>query len=216
VFGAVAYRGDVAAALRDAANGATVPMWTRTITASKDGNNYTVTQVGGSPNVANPGTTTVNVLVVPVIVHIGSTVFDPTAANACITGRLTPLAGFQGSPPVNSVIFDGKSAAGHASLINRVAGGAATYVDAFRRAEYWQTAGGTAYHTGFNVTYGAAQTITAVEVKAMGGGNVISTNCAPLGVLPTNAFEAYVQSTLLPRAIGATDSAAAGFHAAAG
>ncbi len=198
IFGAIPYRGDVAAAADDAARGLTVPLWTQTTTASKDGGTYKDMQVGGSPFGTAPGATAVNILVVPVIVDIGSTVFDPTAANACIPQSLTPLAAFKGSPLVNTVVFDGAGGVGHGALINGTQGGTATFIDAFRRAEYWQAADGTGYHTTFNVTYGATQTISAATVRSFGGGQVITTNCAPLGVLPTGPFQQYVANTLLP------------------
>ncbi len=197
-FAALPYTGDPEAALAASRLGATIPLARIRRLASKDGRLYADTIVGQRPFARRKTTTTIDVLIVPLIVQIGATTFDPTVADACIAGQATPLAAFQGSPLVKPVTFDGGAGAGHAALIDGTDGGAATYIDAFRRAEYWIEVRGTAYHTALKVTTAAPRTISAATVESLGGGAVLGTQCAPLGVLHTAAFHAYVTGTLIP------------------
>ena len=197
-YGAVPFRGDPEAALSDARARTTIPLARIRKFASKDGRVYIDTMVGAGPFAAKKTATAVDVLIVPLIVQIGGTTFDPTSADSCIAGGLTPLAAFEGSPLIMPVTFDGGSGAGHAALINGTDGGSATYIDAFRRAEFWKALQGTAYHTTFNVTTAAAWTISAATVQSLGGGAVLDSDCAPLGVLHTAAFQKYVTQTMIP------------------
>ncbi len=197
-YGAAPFRGDPEAALSQSRARTTIPLAHLTRAASKDGRVYADTIVGRGPFGSNKTATTVNVLIVPLIVQIGGTTFDPTQPDSCISGGLTPLAAFQGSPLIAPVEFDGGSGAGHAALIDGTNGGSATYIDAFRRAEFWKELHGTAYHTTFRVTTLGAWTISAATVQSLGGGAVLDTNCAPLGVLHTAAFQRYVTGTMIP------------------
>jgi hypothetical protein len=196
--GAIPYEGSVADALAAAAAGTTIPMASYSFTATKDGLTYTDVIVGSSPFATKKPTTKINVLIIPVIVEIGSTTFDPTVDDTCIAPNITPLAAFQQSPILQKVVFDGGSGSGHASKINGVNVGKATYPDAFRRAEFWKDVKGTKYHTDFVVTTLSPWTITASEVQSLGGGSVLSSSCAQLGVLPTNSFQLYIQNTVIP------------------
>lgn len=181
-----------------AAAGSTIPMATFKITASKDGLAYTDTIVGASPFAATKATTTVNVVIVPVIVDIGSTAFDPTVIDSCLSASVTPLAAFQQSPVLNKVTFDGGTGAGHAAKMNGVGMGSTTYPDAFRRAEFWARVKGTLYHTAFHVTTAPTWKITASTVNSLGGGRVLTSSCAKLGVLPHAAFRNYIENTVIP------------------
>ncbi len=196
--GAVPWRGDPGTAIAGAEAGTTIPLAKFTQQASKDGRLYADVIVGRSPFWTRKFTVTIPVLVVPLIVRIGSAVFDPTAADPCVPGGATPLAAFLASPLLNDVAFDGGPGAGHAALINGTDGGVTTYVDAFRRAEWWRALRGTAYHTAFKVTVAPAWTISAATVQSLGGGNVLDTQCAPLGVLHTAAFQNYISGTVIP------------------
>src|ERR1700761_4406202 len=71
---ALPYDGSVDDALSDAAAGATIPMSKYSIAAGKDGRTYSGTIVGANPAAATKATTKINVLIVPMIVHIGTTV----------------------------------------------------------------------------------------------------------------------------------------------
>jgi hypothetical protein len=196
--GAIPYQGSIEEVVSDAAAATTIPMATFTQTATKDGKSYTDTIVGASPFGATKTTTTINVVLVPVIVQIGSTTFSPTANDACIVPKMTPLAAFQQSPLLHNVVFDGGAGSGHAATINGVNVGTTTYPDAVRRAEFWSAVTGTSYHTAFHVTTVSPWTITAAEVQSLGGGNVLTSSCAKLGVLPTNSFQSYIQNTVIP------------------
>ena len=197
-YGAAPFHGDSQAALSESRARTTIPLAHFRRIASKDGRAYADTIVGGGPFGSEKTATTVNVVIVPLIVQIGGTTFDPTQSDSCIAGALTPLAAFQGSPLIMPVTFDGGSGVGHAALINGTNGGAATYIDAFRRAEFWKELHGSAYHTTFRVTIAEAWTISAATVQSLGGGAVLNTNCAPLGVLHTGAFQKYVTGTMIP------------------
>ncbi|MBA3810480.1 MAG: hypothetical protein H0X27_02330 [Caulobacteraceae bacterium] len=197
-FGAVPWGGDPAAAVAASAAGTTIRMARFSRQASKDGRVYSAVIVGRSPFNPKRQTVTIPVLVVPLIVQIGATTFDPTAPDACIPGAATPLAAFLASPLIAKATFDGGTGAGHAALIDGTDGGLATYIDAFRRAEWWRHLHRTAYHTAFAVTVAQPWTISAATVASLGGGKVLGTGCAPLGVLRTAAFHAYVTGTLIP------------------
>jgi hypothetical protein len=202
VSAVIPYEGGASDALQSAAAGNTIPLVRYTIAATKDGRTYSGTIVGGSPTGLNQTTTTIDVLVVPLRIDIGGTKFDPTAGDSCISPAMSPLNALLGSPLLKKVKFDGGSGPGHAAKVNGTEGGVTIYNDAFRRAEFWTLIDQLHYHTLFKVTLAKPVTIGAAAVAAMGGGNVLTTDCASLGVLPTNGFETYVESKLLPRVAG--------------
>jgi len=178
-------------------SGNSIPVFSGSFVASKNGTKYQAMIVGGSPFAK--ASTAVNFLIIPLIVQIGSTTFDPTVDDPCIPGAtITPLAAFQQSPDLQPVTFDGGSGTGHAAKMNGVDVGTTTYPDAMRRAEFWSIVKGSNYHTTFKVTTGSPWTITAAEVQQLGGGNVLPTGCASLGVLDTNNFQNYIQNTVVP------------------
>jgi hypothetical protein len=196
--GTIPYDGRIEDALAAAAAGTTIPMASFSSKATKNSVTYTDTIVGTSPFATTKPTTTINVLIIPVIVEIGSTTFDPTVDDSCIGSGITPLSAFQNSPILQNVVFDGGTGSGHAATINGVDVGTTTYPDAFRTAEFWTLVKGTTYHTVFHVTTESPWTISSAEVKSLGGGNVFTTSCADLGVLPTTSFENYIRSTVIP------------------
>ena len=196
--GTLPYEGSAKNALAAAAAGKTIPLASYSFRATKDGLTHKDTIVGSSPFATKKITTTINVLIVPVIVNIGSTIFDPTANDSCIGSNITPLAAFQQSPILQNVVFDGGSGNGHGALMNGVNVGTGTYLDGFRRAEFWTKVTGTNYHTAFHVTTAPTWTISAAEVQNLGGGNVLHSSCAQLGVLPTLSFQNYIQNTVIP------------------
>jgi len=195
---AIPYKGSVADALAASAAGSTIPMTSGKIVAAKDSNTYDVTIVGGNPLAASKTSTTINFLIVPVIVDINATTFDPTASDGCLQHNMSPLMAFVQSPLIQSAAFDGGTTDGHASLVNGVDVGTVTYPDAFRRAEFWSKVAGSNYHTRFKVSAAPAWTITASDVQNMGGGNVLTSGCALVGVLPSAGFENYISNTVIP------------------
>jgi hypothetical protein len=196
--GSIRYGGKVEDALSDAIIGKTIPLASFSLKASKTGLTYKDTVVGGNPFSTTKTTTSINVLIIPVVVEIGSTKFDPTAIDNCVSTTVTPLAAFQQSPILKNVVFDGGTGKGHAAKMNGVGVGTTTYLDAFRRAEFWSKVAGTSYHTTFKVTTAPTWTISASEVQTLGGGNVLSSGCASLGVLPLGSFQSYIQNTVIP------------------
>jgi hypothetical protein len=193
------YRGQVRDVLAAAKAGSTIPLTAVTIPASKGKSSYATTIVGGNPFSKSLGISTVTVVVVPVIVTIGATVFDPTAPDSCIPSGVSALAAFEASPLLNDVAFDGGPGPQHAATMNGVDVGTTTYNDAVRRAEFWSHVGGSNYHLAFNVQIASSFTITAADVKDMGGGVVLTTQCAALGVLPLTQFEGFLSQVVLPQ-----------------
>jgi hypothetical protein len=125
------------------------------VVSSRDGNAYGV-MVGQDPFGGNFTPTTVNAPVIPLIVttnsiadkvsggfvvsrHNGVTTFDPTVAdNACLSApNNVPLTLMQQSPIFQAANFK----IGHTFV------GKTQHVDAFQRGNFWQSVGGTNYHT---------------------------------------------------------------------
>jgi hypothetical protein len=196
-FGMIPFDGKVEDALAASAAGSTIPMATIHFTASKNKKSYSDVIVGADPYTSTT-TTAINVVIVPLIVEIGSTTFNPTAPDSCIAAGVTPLKAFQQSPLLKSVVYDGGLGQGHGATMNGVNVGTTTYNDAFRRAEFWTKLASKTYHTTFKVTTLSPWTISASEVQKLGGGNVLTTNCADLGVLPTTSFQNYIANTVIP------------------
>ncbi len=177
----------------------TIPLSSFSHTASKNGKTYKDTIVGQNPFLKKHTPTTVKILLVPMIIDIGTSVFDSTAPNSC-GGSLgnSDLANFQASPILTPVTFDGGSGAGHAALINGVNMGTQTYNDAHRRAEFLNAIGGplSAYHTNYEVTVTSTQTITAATT--VGHSAIAGSGCSLLGGLDFTFFDNYFRSTVLP------------------
>jgi hypothetical protein len=130
--------------------------FTYTVVSSRDGNTYSGSMVGQDPFGANFTTTSINTVVIPVILITntiavaspngkilttkpGVTVFDPTAADdACLTSpNDVPLTLMEQSPIFQSNAF----------VFGGTAVGDTQYLDAFQRANFWLHVGGTGYHT---------------------------------------------------------------------
>jgi hypothetical protein len=184
----------------------TIPMGSFTFTSPKDSGVYTSVVVGRSPFLRGKTTTPIKVMLVPLIITIGSTTFDPTVTDPCISGAVTSdVAALQNSPIFTNVAFDGGGGVGHASMMNGVNVGTTTYNNAMRRAEFWSAVGGTSYNTTFAVTVHAAVTISASTVtNTIGGGITTGSGCGTLGVLylnpngPGGDIDAYLQNTVIP------------------
>lgn len=199
-FGYIPWTGGTAEdAMAASITGATIPLASFTHTASKDGHSYKDVIVGQNPFLTSHTPKTVKILLVPMVVNIGTHVFDSTVANSC-GGSLghTDLANFQNSPILKHVTFDGGAGAGHAAKVNGVNMGAATYNDTHRRAEFLGAIGGasSAYHTNYAVTVTAAQTITAATTA--GHSTTFGSGCSLLGELDINFFDNYFTTTVLP------------------
>ena len=139
------------------------------------------------------------ILVVPLIVQIGTTTFDPTAADACIPGGATPLAAFLASPLLNSVAFDGGSGVGHAALIDGTDGGVTTFLDAFRRAGNGGSCSAAPPTTPCSSSPSRRRGRSRRRrCRASAAGLSSASRCASLGVLRTAAFQAYITGAVIP------------------
>ena len=178
----------------------TIPLSSLTFKASKDGRTYTDVIVGRSPLSSPRVTTSVNVMIVPLVFNIEVTptaVFSTIVANSCGTSKgHTDIANFVDSPIIKPVTFDGSAAAGHAARMNGFSMGTGTYNDEFRRAEFLSFIGGVGspYHTAFNVTQHAAVGINV----ASSVGTTNGSGCGRFGEVSYTAWDAFVQATLLP------------------
>jgi hypothetical protein len=205
-FGYIPWReGTAKDAMAASIAGTTIPLSSFSHTSSKDHVSYTDVIVGNSPFATTPTATTVNILLVPMVIHIGSTVFDSTVANSC-GGSLghSDLRNFKKSPIFKHVTFDGSAGVGHAALINGVNMGTATYNDTHRRAEFLTAIGGptSLYHTFYNVTVTPTQTITAATTA--GHSTILAgSGCSLLGGLDFTFFVNYFRTTAIP-AVGGT------------
>jgi len=159
----------------------TIPLFNYTF-VGYDGNTYPGTMVGRSPFAHGARTTNVHLILVPLIIKMpdGGT-FDPTAADACASGK-TDLSLVQGSPLLTPTDF----------IMNGVDVGTAQYVDAFQRANFWTnvSATGSRYHTILSpVTVLSAVTVT---VPAGSGQTWAAANfggCGNLGVIDANYWD---------------------------
>jgi hypothetical protein len=108
--------------------GAGLKVFTYHVTSTRQGSKgkkFTGMMVGSDP-FTSKGTTTVTMQIVPVIVDISGTVFDPTKPdNTCAAGK-APLTLFQQSPLVVPANF----------TLNGVNVGKEQYSDAFQRANF--------------------------------------------------------------------------------
>jgi len=187
-------------AVAASAAGTTIPLSSFTFTASKDSANYTDVIVGRDPFTGPYTPINVKILLVPMIIDIGTDVYDSTAPNSC-GGSMgnSDLANFQNSPILTPVAFDGHPGAGHAALINGVnVYGKHTYNDAHRRAEFFNAIGGktSLYRTHFGVTVTAPQTITAATTAGHSA-TLVGSGCSILGGLDINFFDSYFNTTVL-------------------
>ena len=175
-------------------------IWSRTVTATKDGNSYPIVMVGRDPSTSTV-TTSIPALIIPVIVNINGTVFNPTVADTVcmVAPNDVPLTVFRQSPLFNN----------HAFTMNGVKEGNTQYIDAFQRANFANEVAST-YHTKLgSITIAAAQTFTvpagsgSVNPDALFGNGGCGPNKNPnglFGIMDINAFDPWVTGTALPAA----------------
>lgn len=175
-------------------------IWTKTIKATKNGKSYTFAMVGQNPFTSTV-TTNIPTVIIPVIVKIGTTTFNPTVADTTcmVAPNDVPKTVFRQSPLFN----------GHAFTMNGIGEGTTQYIDAFQRANFAMNVAAN-YHTKLStITVLSAQTF---KVPA-GSGSVNSTagfgngGCGPkhnpagkFGIMDINAFDPWVTSVALPAA----------------
>ena len=130
-----------------------LPIWSYSLTSPIDSNLYSGYMVGTSPYNRGARSTTIPVVLIPVIATFTNTTsgftttFDPTSApDAGCTANQTALSLVENSP-----VFQSQS-----WTMNGVSVGSTQYVDAFRRANFWQYVQntGNAYHVLLSYTVG--------------------------------------------------------------
>ena len=194
---------DFGAAKEAASKGTGLPIFTYTITATKDQNIYSGTMVGGSPFARKKVTTNIPTYIIPVIVVIGTTAFDPTVADTtCMTPpNDVPLTVYRNSP-----LFASPAASW---VMNGVNVGTGQYIDAFQRANFWSDVAGSAYNVNLSpvtvlspAVYNApAQDGNIISDSTFGNGGC-GPNNNPQGVegeIYINDFDTWVTGTLLPQ-----------------
>jgi hypothetical protein len=174
-------------AMKMALAGQTIPLAQYSFSASKDGQKYTGVLVGTSPFAKPLAGATVNAVVVPLKVTIGSIVFDPTAPNSC-DSNVSALTRFRQSPLANDVPD---------LTINGVNVGNAQFINGFRRAEFWGAIqGSVAYQNELSYTFADPYELTSDVVGTHG--ITAANGCAQIGVLSNSWLDGILQSTVLP------------------
>ena len=80
------------------AQAASLPIWSRTFVASRDGKSYTVQGVGGNPFYNGARTTTIPITIVPLVFTFADgTAYDPTEPDPC-SANLSPIDAVLQSP----------------------------------------------------------------------------------------------------------------------
>ena len=167
--------------------GTTIPLAQFSFTASKDGQNYTSVVVGSSPFSQPLTGSTINAVIVPVKVTIGSTAFDPTIPNSC-DSNISAFNRFRQSPLVNDVPN---------LTMNGTDLGNVQFINGQRRAEFWKTIQGSPdYQNELHYSFASPYTLTAAVVAAHG--TTAGDGCAQIGILSTNWLDGILQSTVLP------------------
>lgn len=162
-----------------------IPTSTYSFVSTKDGKTYTGTLAGTSPFATVKSSATIPMVVVPVKITIGSTVFDPTAANVC-DGNISAVNRFNQSPLVQAtpLTFGGVSV------------GTTQYLNAWRRAEFWGAIGGSA---AYQNTFAPVATAAAVSVSAGANGVTYSSGCSQVGIVSYAWLSTYLTGTVLPQ-----------------
>jgi len=173
-------------ALIAAAAGTSVPMSIYVTPASKDGKTYINLLVGGNPALRGPFPVTVEAVLVPLIIQVGATVFDPTAADGC-DNNVSAVTRFRQSPIV------------HASELkfNGIAVGKYQYVDAFMRAEFWNETGGSpSYSNPIKWSFAPAFLLPPFVGDALGV--VQGTGCDQYGLVSKPVLDEFLTGIAIP------------------
>jgi len=187
--------------------------FTYSVVSSRDGNTYSGSMVGEDPFGANFSTTSIDTLIIPVILITntiavaspngkilttkpGVTVFDPTVADdVCLSSpNDVPL-----SLMVQSPIFQSNDFKFGATDV-----GTTQYIDAFQRANFWQFVGGTGYHTILTPHVLPAVTVNLPGKQGLAGSFFGS--CGPLAIVNFDVMLRQVFNKLLEAEDGNIDS----------
>lgn len=171
-------------AIFQSASGATIPLFSYSITSTKDNTTRTGTMVGTSPFASPLTGSTVPVVIVPIKITIGSSVFDPTAANTC-DGSTSTITRFTKSPLIANAPL----------TINGASVGTTQFINGFRRAEFWsKVSSSSAYQN----TLSPVTTAATVSVSAGSNGITYASGCSLLGIISYSWISNYLSNTLIP------------------
>ena len=174
-------------AMRMALAGTTIPLAQYTFTASKDGQIYGGVLVGTSPFAKTLSGSTINAVVVPLKVTIGSVTFDPSVPDSC-DANVSALTRFRQSPLVNDVP--------HLTM-NGIDLGDAQFINGVRRAEFWATIQGSlAYQNELNYSFVNPFELTSDVVGAHG--IAAGDGCGQIGIVSIDWLDKALQGTVLP------------------
>ena len=164
------------AVMRAVADAATIPMFDYTVTASRDGKNYSGVMVGRSPFFHGARITTIPVVIIPVKLTMSNgAVFDPTAPDDSCAGGNSAVGLLENSPLFSPAAFMMPGEDG-------IEVGTGQYVDEFQRANFWQyvSVTGDRFHT----TLSPISTAPVQSVKVpKGRGKSYAATCGRLGVI---------------------------------
>ena len=176
----------------------TIPTSTFSHVATKDGKTYTSTIVGTNPfdpsglNPLSSGSWSssppINAVVVPVVFTTGAFTFDPTVGDPN-DSNVSALTRFQNSPITNNM---------NQTVFNQPMGNT-QFINAFRRAEFWNTIGqSSAYQNPINFTYAPKLTITGAPLTVFHLPIPGTTLYRDLGTLPPGQLQAFLESAVIP------------------
>ncbi len=148
--------------MRGSSAATTIPMFSYTVTSSRDGNTYSGVMVGRSPFFHGARTTDIPAVIIPVKFTMtdvsagAASVFDPTAADPTCSPNGSAVTLLQNSPLLNPVDFTMPFTGG-------VNVGSGEYVDDFQRANFWTDVQvtGNRFHTALSpISTLALQSVT--------------------------------------------------------
>jgi len=218
--GPVISAGVVVTAKNASANGTGIPLWSYQVTSPVDGNTYTGVMVGRSPLVRGARTTSVPVVIIPVIVKAQQGfITDPTSGDpGCLQGNPGNAVSLTlQSPILNNVNWNfGPTFMGNTQ-----------YPDATQRANFWSTVGTTngGFHTLLGpITVAPTQSIQGTvpgttvvpnqsQIVAFSAGTcgAITTGATNrkgiLNIMDINYFDPFAEATLAALHVPATSFA---------
>ena len=173
--------------------GTTVPLTNYNITAGQNGQNYTISIVGGNVTTGT-GSTAISAEVIPVIFTFTATgdVYNPTVQNASCGETQSAVSGMLNGPELKSRRwYAGKTYVGNG-----------VYTDAQMREEFWTYTNPDGASPNWNlVLNGHSTNGFDVSVASSVGTEVDTGTCNAMGEIDYNSWDSFMQSTLIPDAV---------------
>lgn len=195
-----------------------LPLWSYTVTSSRDGNQYSGVMVGASP-FTHGGQKNVNVrgYVIPLIIVTNSiatsldfntgqfttvpgvTTFDSTQPSGCLTApNNIPSRLLAESPIFNRADF----------MFGSTDVGRTQYVDAFQRGNFWVPLGVNNIRQDYHVLLNPVRFLNPIAINVPAPNGVAITDpllfgpppiCPPMALIDIGWLDAYLQNTVLPQ-----------------